>query len=213
MKSQIRLRVFLPLLAVAIGGLAAFQLGLLDRVGLGPGETGTVAASALGGAQGEPEADAATTEVPAPATGETAPAGTAPEETAPEEVAPAEAAPADTGSAGEPATGSATGGLAELESALEQHKVVVLVVYTPKSSVDALVAQEARLATEDVGVGFVSVNAAKEQQVADLALAYDLRVTPTVFVFRHGPTLLNRFAGFADRATIAQAAATAKRPA
>ncbi len=208
MKSQIRLRVFLPLLAVALGGLVAFQLGLLDRVGLGPGETGTVAASALGGAQGEPEADAATTEAPAPATGETTPAGTAPEETAPEEVAPA-----DPDSAGDPSTSSATGGLAELESALEHHKVVVLVVYTPKSSVDALVAQEARLATEDVGVGFVSVNAAKEQQVADLALAYDLRVTPTVFVFRRGPTLLNRFAGFADRATIAQAAATAKRPA
>lgn len=202
MKSRIRLRVFLPLLTVAIGGLAAFQLGLLDRVGLGPGETGTVAASAMGGAEGEPEAETAT-EAPATATGEPTPA----------ETAPAETAPVEAEATGEPSTSSATGGLAELESELEGHKVVVLVVYTPGSSVDALVAQEARLAAEDVGVGFVSVNAAKEKQVADLALTYDLRVTPTVFVFRPGPTLLSRFTGFADRATVAQAAATAKRPA
>ncbi|MCC6223551.1 MAG: thioredoxin family protein [Thermoleophilia bacterium] len=211
MRTQIRLRLFLPLLAVALGGLAAFQLGLLDRVGLGPGQAETVAASAAGGAEGDPSSDPVTTGSPTPATGEAAPAGTEAAEPT-EEAAPTEAGATEDGTAGQ-STGTSSGGMAELESALERHKVVVLVVYTPGSSVDSLVAQEGRLAAEDVGVGFVSVNAAKEKQIGELALEYDLRLTPTVLVFRRGPTVVNRFTGYLDRTAIAQAAATAKRPA
>jgi len=187
MRQQIRLRFLLPLLVVAVGGLGVAKLGL------GPLDTGT----------GDEPATAA------------APAATA-EATAPAETATGTTTDAGGGATGDPAAEAAAAqpantGEAKLEAALKEEKVVVLVVYSPDAAVDSLVTREARLAAGDVGAGFVSVNAAKEKQIAELALAYDLRSTPVVLVFERGPELVTRLAGYVDRETVAQAAQDAKR--
>ena len=198
-RSQVRLRVFLPLIAIAAAGLAFVQLGGLDLVGLAPDEPEPVAASASGSGSGEPL--------------EPAPATTAPtEEPAPAETTPTEPVPADS----EPAAfASESGGLDALEAELADHKVVVLVVYSPNASVDSQITREARLAAEEVGVGFLAVNGAKEKMIGELALAYDLRETPAVLVFKRGaePELAMRLVGWADRETVSQAALDAKRAA
>ncbi len=182
-RSQVRLRVVLPVLVVAIAGLGVVKFGL-GALGLGPDQGEPVAASAVGG--GAPPVSNATT---AEAAGATTEAGSAGTETQPTE----------------------SGGMAELAAELETHKVVVLVVYSPGAAVDTIVTREARLGAEDVDAGFVTVNAAKEKLVGDLALTYDLRVTPVVLVFRRGPELKTKLVGWADRETVAQAAKDARR--
>lgn len=185
-RSQVRLRVLIPLLVVAIAGLGFVKFGL-GALGLGPDQGEPVAASAAGSGSAPATPDEAAAGAQAGGAGETEPAdGAAP--------APAE-----------------SGGMEKLQAELETHKVVVLVVYSPDAAVDTIVTREARLGAEDVDAGFVSVNAAKEKLVGDLALTYDLRVTPVVLVFRRGPELKTKLVGWADRETVAQAAKDARR--
>jgi hypothetical protein len=188
-RSKVRLRVLIPLLAaiaVAAAGLAVVQLGLLDKVGLGSADESEAAAAV------SPSADDASATTPSPA----AAATTAPAE--PELEAVAEPEP------------NTSAGMNALAAELEKHSVVVLVAYTPDSSVDAEVAREARLAADDVKAGFVSVNAAVEKQIHDLATEYDVRNTPTVLIFTSGQQLANRLEGYIDRTTVAQAAVEAR---
>jgi len=189
-RSQIRLRLLLPVIAVAAAGLLFVQFGL-DALGLGPDTGEPVAASAVGSAS--PSATPQETPETAGQTGTTG---------VPEQ------APAEQPSS-EPVEES--GGMTQLQAELENHKVVVLVVYSPDAAVDTIVIREARLGAEDVDAGFVSVNAAKEKLVGALALTYDLRVTPVVLVFRRGPDLKTKLVGWADRQTVAQAAKDARR--
>jgi hypothetical protein len=185
-RSQIRLRVLLPLLIVAVAGLAFVKFGF-GALGLGPDTPEPVAASA-----NAPSSSAK----PKPAD----PAGTGATETQPATATEAPAAPVDT-----------SGGTEALTAALSESKVVVLVLYSPDGNVDTLVTGEARLAAQDVGAGFVAVNAAKEKMVGDLALTYDLRETPAVLIFTRGPELKTKLVGWADRETVAQAAQDARR--
>ena len=187
MRSQVRLRVLLPVIAVAVAGLLFVKFGL-DALGLGPDTGEPVAASAVGSAS-----PSATPQETPTTPGQTGTTGAS---------APAEEP------AAEPT--SESGWLTLLGNELEAHKVVVLVVYSPGSAVDSLILSEARLGASDVNAGFVSVNAQKEKMIGDLALTYDLRQTPAVLVFRPGPELMKKLVGFADRQTVAQAAQDAR---
>jgi cytoskeletal protein RodZ len=186
MKSQLRLRYVLPLVVVAAGGLAVFKLGVL-------------------GNDGKAEA------TPSPAHHDT---------TASASTTPADTGPAETGSTTttQPAEGSTTSsdtdkgptGSDRLATVLKKDAVVVVVVYSPVGAVDKLEVAEARLGADDANAGFLALDASKETAIADFAETYDVRLTPTVLVFRRGPNLAKKFIEFADRDTVAQAAQDAR---
>lgn len=184
MRSQLRLRVLVPLVVVAVAGLGFVKLGLPRLAGseeeAAPASAASTAPSALEALLGGAE------------TGE----------------APAEGVAGETAAEETPA-----GAESELEQALEEHRVVVLVVAAPQGAVDSLVTLEARTGANDGGAGFVAVNALKEKEVASIATAYDIRDTPAVLIFVRGPELTKMFLGYADRETVAQAVQNAKRAA
>jgi hypothetical protein len=98
-----------------------------------------------------------------------------------------------------------------LERALARNRIVVAVLYRRHAVVDTLAVREARAAAASVGAGFVAVRPADAARFPLLTRG-GVAATPTVFVFRRGPQLVHRIAGFADRETVAQAAANAARP-
>lgn len=120
-----------------------------------------------------------------------------------------EPAPAETETA-EPAEPTSTG-ITKLDAALAKRKIVVVVVYSPDGNVDTLQVSDARAGAADVNVGFLALNGLKEKDIAAFATAYDVRVTPTVLVFRRGPAVVARFDSFVDRKTVAQAAQNARQ--
>ena len=110
---------------------------------------------------------------------------------------------------------------AALSRALRAHRVVVVSLYTPGASVDALATAEARRGAALAGAGFVSFNVADEKVVSPLSSLLTQAPTaadrvldgPAVLVFVRPSSLFVRFNGFADRDTVAQAAANASTPA
>jgi len=106
---------------------------------------------------------------------------------------------------------------AALASALASHPVVVVSLYTPRSSVDELATAEARHGAALAGAGFVAFNVADEKLVSPLSSLLTGAPTaadrvldgPAVLVFQRPRTLFVRLNGFADRDTVAQAAANA----
>jgi hypothetical protein len=184
LKDQLRLRLVLPLAAVAVTGVAATQIGVLDK--LAGSDHDAAAASA---AQTQPVAP---------------------------ESEPAEAKPAESPAA-EPAVAPAAkprkSGPERLGAQLEKHGVVVVVVYSPDSAVDALAIAEARSGAKAAGAGFLALSAAKEKEIGELAQSHNLRLTPTTLVFADDSQLVKKFAGFVDRQTVAQAAQDARPPA
>ena len=97
------------------------------------------------------------------------------------------------------------GGMLKLQTALLDNDSVVLVVYSPGAELDTRVVREARAGANGGGAGFVAVNGTVEAQIALLAEAFDLRETPATLVVNQDLLVLNRFDGFADRETVAQA--------
>jgi hypothetical protein len=106
---------------------------------------------------------------------------------------------------------------AELALALRSHSVVVVSLFTPDSSVDAMSTQEAQAGAKAAHVGFVSFNVADEKIVRPLTSVLTGAPTPAdrvldgpaVLVFVRPRALFVRLNGFADRDTVAQAAANA----
>ena len=104
-----------------------------------------------------------------------------------------------------------------LALALRSHRVVVVSLYTPGASVDAMATEEARHGAALAGAGFVSFNVADDKVVAPLSSLLTGAPTPAdrvldgpaVLVFERPSSLFVRFNGFADRDTVAQAAANA----
>ncbi len=186
MREQLRLKLVVPLVVIALGGLAVAKFVVLDDDSV-EAEAAIPAATVVdtAGADSEPPATT-TTEEPAA------------EEPAAEEPA-AEEPPAE------------DAGVRKLDKALEKNKVVVVVVYSPDGAVDAQQVGEARSGAADVNVGFLSLNAAKEKEIGDFAQTYEIRTTPVVLVFRRGPELVGRFETFADSVTVAQAAQDARQ--
>jgi hypothetical protein len=106
---------------------------------------------------------------------------------------------------------------AALALELVTHPVVVVALYAPKSSVDALAMAEARAGAKLAGAGFVALNVANEKQAAPLTALLTGAQTaadrvlddPAVLVFQRPRALFVRFNGFTDRETVAQAATNA----
>lgn len=104
-----------------------------------------------------------------------------------------------------------------LALALRSHRVVVVSLYTPGASVDAMATEEAKHGAALAGAGFVSFNVADDKVVAPLSSLLTGAPTPAdrvldgpaVLVFERPSSLFVRFNGFADRDTVAQAAANA----
>jgi hypothetical protein len=104
-----------------------------------------------------------------------------------------------------------------LALALRAHKVVVVSLYTPGASVDAMVTAEAKHGAALAHAGFVSFDVADEKIVSPLTALLTGASTaadrvldgPAILVFQRPNSLFVRFNGFADRDTVAQAAANA----
>ena len=106
---------------------------------------------------------------------------------------------------------------AALALALRSHRVVVVSLYTPGASVDAMATTEAHRGATLAKAGFVSFNVADEKVVSPLSSLLTGAPTPAdrvldgpaVLVFERPGSLFVRFNGFADRDTGAQAAENA----
>jgi hypothetical protein len=106
---------------------------------------------------------------------------------------------------------------AALALALNSHEVVVVSLFTPGANVDAMATDEARHGASLAGAGFVAFNVADEKLVSPLTALLSTAPTPAdrvldgpaVLVFERPGTLFVRLNGFADRDTVAQAAANA----
>jgi hypothetical protein len=106
---------------------------------------------------------------------------------------------------------------ATLALALRSHRVVVVSLYTPGASVDAMATEEAKHGAALAGAGFVSFSVADDKIVSPLSSLLTGAPTaadrvldgPAVLVFERPSSLFVRFNGFADRDTVAQAAENA----
>jgi hypothetical protein len=104
-----------------------------------------------------------------------------------------------------------------LALALRSHAVVVVSLFTPGSRVDAMATDEARHGAQVAHVGFVAFSVADEKVVSPLSSLLTGAPTPAdrvldgpaVLVFVRPNSLFVRLNGFADRDTVAQAAANA----
>lgn len=97
-----------------------------------------------------------------------------------------------------------------LADALEKKSVVVVLFYSPGSAYDTIQAREARAGAVAARAGFVAVNASRDREVAALAAAFEVLDAPAVLIVKRGYRVAARINGFADRETIAQAAANAR---
>jgi len=105
-----------------------------------------------------------------------------------------------------------------LALALRSNSVVVVALYAPDSSVDAMARDEARQGAAAAGAGFVALDVSNERVAAPLtslltggATAADRVLDdPAVLVFQAPRTLFVRLSGWNDRDTVAQAATNAE---
>jgi hypothetical protein len=99
-----------------------------------------------------------------------------------------------------------------LQWQLAHHKVVVVSLYNPSADVDAISVAEAHAGAVDAGAGFLLVNVL-DNKVAGILTALlpggGLLPDPGVLVYRAPGDLAIRLDGFADRDSVAQAAANA----
>jgi hypothetical protein len=120
--------------------------------------------------------------------------------------------------AAKPAKPAARGNLvyedlpAPLQWQLAQHKVVVVTLYNPNADVDAIAVAEAHAGAVAASAGFLLVNVL-DNKVAGMLTALlpggGLLPDPGVLVYRAPGDIMVRLNGFADRDTVAQAAANA----
>jgi hypothetical protein len=102
------------------------------------------------------------------------------------------------------AAGASTDSVIERE--LEQHRVVVAVLYTPGAALDSLMVREARAGADEVRVGFVAVKPTDTRSAALLAKRYGVRSAPAVLIFVRWRGAVATFTEYVDRESIAQAA-------
>jgi len=96
-----------------------------------------------------------------------------------------------------------------LARALAQHPVVVVELYDPQSEVDAIAYAEAQAGTQDAGAGFLPLSVLGAD-VSKLTQKFgQVLPDPGLLVYTRPATLTLRINGFADRDTVAQAAANA----
>ncbi len=98
-----------------------------------------------------------------------------------------------------------------LSAALAGNRVVVVGLYDPQAAVDEIALAEARAGALAAGAGFVALNIHAEEQSRPLLELLGALENPSVLVYRRPDALFARIGGFADRETVAQAAANARR--
>ena len=98
-----------------------------------------------------------------------------------------------------------------LSRVLAKNRVTVVALYDPSAALDEMALAEARAGAGAVKAGFVAINIRNEPQVRPLAQLLGALGTPSVLVYERPNTLFFRLEGFADRDTVAQAAANARR--
>jgi hypothetical protein len=104
---------------------------------------------------------------------------------------------------------SATPGLPpEVSRQLAANRVVVVSLYAPKAKVDSTAMREAAAGAALSGAAFVSVDVTGSE-IDGLNRRYGVLQDPAVLVLRPPGELIVRIDGFADRDTVAQAAANA----
>jgi hypothetical protein len=97
-----------------------------------------------------------------------------------------------------------------IDRALRTHTIVVVSLFDPESSTDAISYAEAKAGAADAKVGFVGVSLLDNRVAAALTSSLPsggLLPAPGVLVYRRPGTLVQRIDGFADRDVVAQAAA------
>ena len=109
----------------------------------------------------------------------------------------------------EPVAKPVTGIPASVVKALAVRDVVVVSLVSPNAPVDELAAAEAQAGAKRAGAGFVKVVVADKQDLKRLAAELRVRHTPTLLVFVRPDRVFVQVKGFADRQTVAQAAANA----
>jgi hypothetical protein len=99
---------------------------------------------------------------------------------------------------------------AVVNQALLTHAVVVVSLYDPQALVDSASVGEAQAGARLANAGFVPLNVLSEAQARPLAKKLGVLPDPALLVFRRPGDLVFRVNGFADRATVAQAAVNAR---
>lgn len=97
-----------------------------------------------------------------------------------------------------------------LAKALHKHQIVVVSVFDPESQTDAVSFAEAKAGAAEAGVGFVGISVLDSVAAGALTTALPgggLLPAPGVLVYRRPDSLVYRIDGFADRDTVAEAAA------
>ena len=100
-----------------------------------------------------------------------------------------------------------------INAALKKHAVVIVSVFDPESSTDAISYAEAKAGANSAGVGFVGISLLDNALAAALTSALPsggLLPAPGVLIYRRPGTLVQRLDGFTDRDAVAQAAASSK---
>jgi len=151
-----------------------------------------------------PATTATTASTPAAASPKAAkPAGTraAPPTSVAPATKPVKAAPSPVGTNGLPMT---------IDAALHSHRIVVVSVFDPQSSTDAIAYAEAKAGAGEAGVGFVGVSLLDSTAAGALTTSVPgggLLPSPGVLIYRRPGMLVERLDGFNDRDVVAQAAA------
>jgi hypothetical protein len=96
-----------------------------------------------------------------------------------------------------------------IATVMGRSEVVVAALFSRSARVDELALREAQAGARDVGAGFVLVDVNDQGQTRPLAALLGVLQDPAVLVFRRPGELYLRINGFADRETVAQAAANA----
>ena len=131
----------------------------------------------------------------------------APAKTAKPKAAPVEANPAVNHGAIKAALKA--GLPAPVAEALGRNGTVVVSLYDPYSQVDAISFAEAKAGAALAQVGFVPLNVLSQAQVGKLTERLGLLPDPGVLVYVRPGRLVVKIGGFADKETVAQAAANA----
>jgi hypothetical protein len=99
---------------------------------------------------------------------------------------------------------------APIDRALRRRGVAVVAVYMPRAAVDAVVRTEARAAAIRSRAGYVAISALNERLVRSIVAKTGVLPAPAVLVIKR-TGVVTATLGVADRETIAQAVAQARR--
>lgn len=102
-----------------------------------------------------------------------------------------------------------TGFPTAIDEALRAHEVVVVSLVVPGARVDEIAAAEAEAGAKLGGAGYLALNVVNERVARSLLMKIGAVHDPSVLVLRRSGDVVVELTGFADRETVAQAAANA----